>query len=438
MIVAAGFAAWTGAHIYRLIAVGTAPLPFRTLSQAATWLPNSVNVQFGDGVELVSYDLAVKPAQALVDLTLAWRSLAQVNENYLLQVNLVDETGTSVSHWMGYNGRGRVPSMAWDPGDIVFDRLALPLPNLPAGKYQLQVQLLGRAGEISIKDTDERTLTLTEIVLPEASQFAFGEQTVLNGNAVSFAIWKSTGAVNNAENLYFRYPGTISVILADTQINNNSLQVKLVDPNGHEWAATRTAAHIHTFVIGPRWQSGSYHLQITAKGQTKLLDELDLTIENWWQRHFQVPEEIEVPLEANFANQIRLLGYKLPQKQVEAGEAFPVTLYWQAPPNVSPQANFTQFNHLHDSSGTLRGGYDRRPLEYYSTLLWAPGEIVVDGYAVPVDPNAPPGKYYLDVGYYLVVGESAVNLPLVNDGKMSDVSSVTIGPVEVIAPSASR
>jgi hypothetical protein len=179
-------------------------------------------------------------------------------------------------------------------------------------------------------------------------------------------------------------------------------------------------------------------LQITAKGQTKLLDELDLTIENWWQRHFQVPEEIEVPLEANFANQIRLLGYKLPQKQVEAGEAFPVTLYWQAPPNVSPQANFTQFNHLHDSSGTLRGGYDRRPLEYYSTLLWAPGEIVVDGYAVPVDPNAPPGKYYLDVGYYLVVGESAVNLPLVNDGKMSDVSSVTIGPVEVIAPSASR
>ena len=73
-------------------------------------------------------------------------------------------------------------------------------------------------------------------------------------------------------------------------------------------------------------------------------------------------------------------------------------------------------------------------MEYYSTLLWAPGEVVGDGYAVPVDADAPPGEYYLNVGYYLTVGESAVNLPLVVDGEMTDVSSVTIGPVDVVAP----
>jgi hypothetical protein len=111
-----------------------------------------------------------------------------------------------------------------------------------------------------------------------------------------------------------------------------------------------------------------------------------------------------------------------------------VTLYWQALATRSPQADFTQFNHLLDSNGILRGGYDRRPLEYYNTLLWAPGEVVIDGYAVPVDADAPPGAYYLDVGYYLTVGESAVNLPLVVDGQMTEISSVTIGPVEVVAP----
>ncbi len=125
------------------------------------------------------------------------------------------------------------------------------------------------------------------------------------------------------------------------------------------------------------------------------------------------------------------MGYKLPSKPVKVGEAFPITLYWQALLDMSPQADFTQFNHLHDSQGTLRGGYDRRPLENYSTLLWAPGEAVN---AVPVDADTPPGEYYLDVGYYLTVGESVVNLPLVVDGQRTDMNSVTIGPIEVVDP----
>jgi hypothetical protein len=143
---------------------------------------------------------------------------------------------------------------------------------------------------------------------------------------------------------------------------------------------------------------------------------------------------ITVPTQANFADQIHLLGYDLPQSQVKAGESLPLTLYWQAPPDKSPQADFIQFNQLLDSTGARRGGYDRQPREYYSTQLWAPGEIVVDGYTVPIDNDAPPGEYYLNVGYYVTVGESAVNLPLIVDGQMTAVDHVTIGPVEVVAP----
>ena len=174
------------------------------------------------------------------------------------------------------------------------------------------------------------------------------------------------------------------------------------------------------------WQRGDEVI-----GQTT--SEPLLTVENWWQRNFEIPA-IATLTEANFANQLKFLGYKLPQNQVKAGEAFPLTLYWQALPERPPQADFVQFNHLLDSAGTLRGGYDRRPLEYYSTLLWAPGEVVIDGYAVPVEADAPPGQYYLSVGYYLTVGESAVNLPLVVAGQMTDVSSITIGPIEVVGP----
>jgi hypothetical protein len=230
----------------------------------------------------------------------------------------------------------------------------------------------------------------------------------------------------------YRYPATISLVVSD-DLDSAGQSVQLVDPYDRTWPADRAAANIFAFVVGPRWQSGDYRLQITSTEGQKFVSEPLLSVENWWERQFDVPE-IEVPLEANFADQLYLLGYNLPQEQVKAGEAFPITLYWQARPDRSPQANFIQFNHLLDSTGTLRGGYDRRPLEYYSTLLWAPGEIVVDGYAVPVDADAPAGEYYLNVGYYLTVGESAVNLPLVVDGTMTDVTSVTIGPIEVETP----
>jgi hypothetical protein len=143
---------------------------------------------------------------------------------------------------------------------------------------------------------------------------------------------------------------------------------------------------------------------------------------------------ISVPLQANFANQIHLLGYDLPQTQVKAGEALPLTLYWQAPPDKSPEADFIQFNQLLDSTGTRRGGYDRQPQEYYRTQLWAPGEIVVDGYTVPVDADAPAGTYYLNVGYYVIVNDSPVYLPLVIEGQVTELNNITLGPIEVAAP----
>lgn len=432
------FFVWTVMHVPHLATSWAPLLPFRTLPEAAEWLSTPVNVQFGEDVELVSYELSVEPERGRMDLALAWRSLDHVNENYLLNVELMNVKGAVVSQWVGYNGQGRVPTLAWDPGDSVFDRLSLPLPNLPPGDYRVQVQLLGQNGPVSIDSASDQqdAYALTQISLDKSSSFLFPHRLEMDGTDIAgeipFAIWRSDGPVRPAEMPHYRYPATVSIVVSN-DLDPTGQTVQLVDPNGRAWPADRAAANVFAFVVGPRWQSGDYRLQITSKEGQKFVSESLLSVENWWERQFDVPE-IEVPLEANFADQLYLLGYNLPQGQIKAGEAFPITLYWQARPDRSPQANFIQFNHLLDSAGALRGGYDRRPLEYYSTLLWAPGEVVVDGYAVPVDVDAPAGEYYLNVGYYLTVGESAVNLPLVVDGAMTDVTSVTIGPIEVEAP----
>ena len=458
-----GLVGWTGAHLYRLDTFAAPLLPWRTLPQAAEWLPHPVKAQFGDPfggkVELVSYEVDPQPEAGLLNLNLAWRSVAYANQSYLLDVTLLNVQGQIVSHWTGYNGQGRLPTLAWNPGDSVFDRLTLPLPNLPAGDYTVQVQLRGSTGPLAVSQrggeeankndsAQENILSLTSVSLSEPSTLMLPQRlsitTPTSPVEIAFALWRADGPItdlpiDNSQLIlpHFRYPATIAVIVSNTRPDHATLNLQLVDASGQAWPATRSEANIYTFVIGPRWQSGGYRLRMTLQrdGQAigESISEPVLAVENWWQRHFEVPE-IASPQAANFADQLKFLGYKLPQNQVKAGEAFPLTLYWQALPERSPQADFVQFNHLLDSTGTLHGGYDRRPLEYYSTLLWSPGEVVIDGYAVPVAADAPPGQYYLSVGYYLTVGESAVNLPLVVDGQMTEVSSITIGPIEVVAP----
>lgn len=449
-LVIAGFISWTAIHLYRLDSYVTPPLPMRTLPQAAEWLPHPVKAQFGETVELVSFGLEPHSEQGQLDLDLAWRSLVQVNESYLLKVMVLNAQQQVVSHWLGYNGQGRLPTLAWDPGDTIFDRLALPLPNLPAGDYTVQVQLIGAAGSLPVSEpgcseaaqcATGPVLKLSNFSLNEPSALSLSHRLKLTGSAtageLAFALWSSSGPALDPQPPTYRYPATISIIVGVEAVHAADLELQLVDAAGQAWPANNRTTNIYTFVIGPRWSSGSYTLKMIARQGDQVTSQATsgpvLLVKNWWQRQFEVPP-IASPGQANFADQIKFLGYTLPQSRVKSGEAFPLTLYWQALPDKSPQANFVQFNHLLDSTGKLHGGYDRLPLEYYSTLLWSPGEVVVDGYAVPVETDAPPGQYYLNVGYYLTVGEAAVNLPLMVNGQMSEVTTVTIGPIEVVKP----
>jgi hypothetical protein len=91
---------------------------------------------------------------------------------------------------------------------------------------------------------------------------------------------------------------------------------------------------------------------------------------------------------------------------------------------------------LLDNHQAVWGGYDRLPREDYSTLLWAPGEIVTDGFAVPVAPDTPNGVYHLDLGLYRRLDGEAESLFILNPetGASSGNTSVTIGPIKVGGP----
>jgi hypothetical protein len=98
---------------------------------------------------------------------------------------------------------------------------------------------------------------------------------------------------------------------------------------------------------------------------------------------------------AALGDDIRLLGYDF---QV-AGQALNVALYWQVKEPMDRSYNV--FVHVFDSQGELQGQSDSLPVSGdYPTSSWQPGEVIVDGYTIPLRANAPLDAYRVAVGMY--------------------------------------
>ncbi len=138
---------------------------------------------------------------------------------------------------------------------------------------------------------------------------------------------------------------------------------------------------------------------------------------------------VSAPVQVNFADKMLLLGYDLPVRRANPGEAIPLTLYWQALAKMDK--NYVIFDHLLDSQQRNWGGYDRWPQETAKTTLWQPGEIVVDTFNIPVAANAPAGIYSIDIGLYAQDDSQGTSLPVFQNGAPIDQNSIRLGPVKV-------
>jgi len=166
-------------------------------------------------------------------------------------------------------------------------------------------------------------------------------------------------------------------------------------------------------------------LQRTAPGP--LIKIYRLPYQN--QPHQTNQPPFAVPVNANFGDKLRLLGYSLPQRRFQPGEAVPVTLVWQAVARL-PET-YVIFNRLLDGRQQPWGGYDRWPQETANTNLWHPGEVVVDAFSVPVKADAPPGVYTIDIGLYNQADPAGTPLPLLRDGQPIGQTSVRLGPLKI-------
>jgi hypothetical protein len=109
-------------------------------------------------------------------------------------------------------------------------------------------------------------------------------------------------------------------------------------------------------------------------------------------------------VKANFENKIELLGYDLPSTTYRPGDQMRLKVYWRALDRMA--YIYTGFAHLIGSVNPAAGnplwGQDDHELGrgLYRTLIWQPGEVVVEEYIIPIEAGAPDGSYQLVAGAY--------------------------------------
>jgi 4-amino-4-deoxy-L-arabinose transferase-like glycosyltransferase len=135
---------------------------------------------------------------------------------------------------------------------------------------------------------------------------------------------------------------------------------------------------------------------------------------------------------ANFENKFDLWGFDVEDKDYHAGDVVQVIVYWR--PRQPMQFVYTGFAHLlgntNPTSGNSVWAQDDHDLGrgLYRTLVWLPGEVIQEQYALTIPLNTPEGAYVIEVGAY---DPLQVRLKVFdNNGNVLD-DKVVLGEVKV-------
>ncbi|MEZ4667500.1 MAG: glycosyltransferase family 39 protein [Anaerolineae bacterium] len=114
------------------------------------------------------------------------------------------------------------------------------------------------------------------------------------------------------------------------------------------------------------------------------------------------PENLGVPnpIRINFDNQIELVGYELTDLSPAVGDTVELTLYWRGMQKLDK--GYKIFANILDTTTlTKYAASDGMPDNWQApTTTWEPGTIIKDVHTLTVDPNAPPGIYDTEIGWY--------------------------------------
>ncbi len=376
---------------------------------AENLVSDEVGVSFGEEIRLLDAKVSVDPlGRALYHLTLYWRAETRVSGDFVVRLRLVGAEGQVCWESDGaWPVGGLYPTNAWPVGVVVSDYHEVSLPPwLSRGAYRLEVGLFPPFGDTGLEVDDGTTawllLSTLEVAppsgplpsLPYERRYGFAGGAWLTGYdlageapvGVPFVIDLSWHGVGTREEVCLAW----------------------VDTHGQEVAVVASplaaGARRSRHVIAAPQNPGDYTLRVGLVGEAARCGWLALPTGRCPLATVQV-----VPAQeglANFADLVFLLDADVSsrfqgQASARPGETVSVVLRWRALRVMDE--DYTVFVHLVGPDGRLHGQVDMWPVQgSHPTSRWIPGEELSDPYEVRLDPDAPPGHYRIEVGWYLL------------------------------------
>jgi 4-amino-4-deoxy-L-arabinose transferase-like glycosyltransferase len=126
----------------RIIAPAYARPPVIAESSLPAEMPR-LGIVFEKQIELIGYQIdktVVKPGDSLT-LTLYFRGLAPMPENYVLFIHAFGHDGQPIGQRDSYPGRGSLPTTQWRPGEILADTYRVPIAPDAAGPTAARIEV---------------------------------------------------------------------------------------------------------------------------------------------------------------------------------------------------------------------------------------------------------------------------------------------------------
>jgi hypothetical protein len=391
-------------------------------------------VQFGDAVRLHTVRVAGQPAAgSLLPVTLQWSALWPVDGSYQVNFRLLDADGTARQSWPGTVPVGRMyPTNAWLPGLLIADWHALLLDAaLPGGKYMLQAALLpafGSAG-LAVNGSGDwasvaalQVQPATQALVPAVAalqQYAPGvwlrgfdaPASVLPGAPFDVLLHWAQPALQGETPVVELVAGSAAPARVNLAAHGAAhsfttrTQVRAPAAAGAFTVALQAPAGGATcgWLQSPRGQCALATLQVTARGARSGV--------------------------VNFDGQLLLEEFAVLTPQVQRGAEVRIAAQWYA--LRQPAADYTEFVHLLGPDGRVHGQVDTWPVQgTRPTSSWQAGSTVIEELVVRVPPDAPPGVYKVEAGWYLL--ETLQRLPVLDATGATIDDKLLTGSLQVV------
>ena len=408
-------------------------LPAERMPLPQPQVPAQVNL--GNVIAFIGYDLNDSPVSGnRLDVTLYWRVMRDADrDDFTFFAHLVGDLGF---RWGGETFF-HYPSLQWRVGQVMLFRKRIAIaPGAPPGQYTLDLgvfspsldarlpvlnetgQMVGTTIHVGPFDISRATAVPSELPpIQQRLEVAFGQTLTLlgldrdrgdlrPGETLALSLyWRSRAKMgdNYAVLLWLegareripmwegppvhgQYPfdqwqapefvrDRYAIRLAtDAPAGDWDLRLALLHPDGTRLSTSAGAA----------WVSlGTIHVHAADR---------------LWEPPAFVPPT-GAPVGARLGDVVELLGYNLDRQEAQPGETIHLTLVWRCLREMD--VAYTVFTHLLDENEQIRGQKDNPPMAgSYSTMLWVPGEVVVDEYDIAIRPDTPPGTHVIEVGMY--------------------------------------